>query len=121
VPPALGLFLDPFGRPRPRLEDELVPVFVVALDATFLGFFLDILFLEPGGRPRLFGADLADLVAALAAAGLALFFEPLGRPLRLGAAGASTLDFFTDAVVGLGFSGIIFSASLTGFFRAAED
>ena len=103
-----------------------MPVFVVALDATFLGFFLDILFLEPGGRPRLFGADLADLVAALAAAGLALFFEPLfldpgGRPLRLGAAGASTLDFFTDAVVGLGFSGIIFSASLTGFFRAAED
>ena len=102
-----------------------MPVFVVALDATFLGFFLDILFLEPGGRPRLFGADLADLVGALAAAGLALFFEPLflapgGRPLRLGAAGASTLDFFTGVVAGLDFSEIIFSASVTRLFKAAE-
>ena len=108
MPPVLGLFFDPLGRPRPRFGADLTVVLV----ATVFGLFLD-----PGGRPRLFGADLAGVVVILAA-GLALFFEPFGRPLRLG---ASTIGPFNGAAAAFGFSGMIGSASLTAPLTTAED
>lgn len=47
-------------------------------------FAVVVLFFDPGGRPRRLGASVFVVVVALA--GLTLFFDPLGRPRFLGAA-----------------------------------